>query len=177
MSKSEIWMDIIGYEGIYQVSNLGRVRSYDRYYTRTSINGKSFKQFIKGRIIKSIPHGDGYLYVSLNKDGCRKNYFVHRLVAIAFIPKPNNKDYVNHKDHNRSNNIVENLEWLTLVENLNYSIELGKHPRKTKKDPMYGIRIKNGKYEVGINHNYLGRYDDYEKALKVRNDYIDKYYN
>ena len=109
----EIWKDIKGYEGLYQVSNLGNVRSMDRI-TR---DGRK----IKGKNIK--PHTNGnsrYLRAALCNNGKIKYENIHRLVAKAFIPNPENKPEVNHKDENPSNNLIDNLEWMTSKENSNY---------------------------------------------------------
>ena len=106
----EIWKDIKGYEGLYQVSNFGRVRSlgHDKWH--------------KGRIIK--PHYDGrkhYLFVQIYKNKNSKKINVHRLVAETFIPNPKNLPQVNHKDENKINNCVWNLEWCTNKYNINYN--------------------------------------------------------
>lgn len=108
----EIWKDIVGYEGFYQVSNLGNVRSLDR------IDCKN--HFREGKVCKKIFTEDGYYKVSLNKDSIEKRFFIHRLVAIHFIDNPNNLECVNHKDENKINNSVENLEWCTKECNNNY---------------------------------------------------------
>lgn len=99
----EVWKDIEGYEGLYQVSNLGRVKN-----SRT------------GRILKFGKHKNGYLQVILCKNGKTKHYYIHRLVAKTFIPNPQNKPEVNHIDENKENNHVENLEWVTHNENMKY---------------------------------------------------------
>lgn len=115
----EIWKDINGYEGFYQVSNLGRVRSMDRY-----VNGNHITcdfQFMKGKIRKPVQDKLGYLRVSLRKNGSYKAYLIHRLVAEAFIPNPDNLPCVNHKDENPGNPRVDNLEWCTVDYNLKYS--------------------------------------------------------
>lgn len=104
----QIWRDIPNYEGLYQVSNTGRVRSLN--YRRTA----------KTKVRKQGTNKLGYKNVNLCKDGKRKGYLVHRLVAQAFIPNPNNYPVVNHKDENPSNNTVWNLEWCTQEYNINY---------------------------------------------------------
>ena len=152
----EVWKDINGYEGCYQVSNLGRIKSLDRM-----TNNQYGEYFMKGRILKnSIIKEKGYCRVSLNNGNGKISKRVHRLVAEAFIPNPENKPEVNHKDGNKLNNCVSNLEWCTNKENIEHSIRTGlkKHCngcsnssskfteediifiRKNykKRDPMYG---------------------------------------
>lgn len=105
----EIWKDVVGYEGLYQVSNLGRVKSLSRIVTTK--NGA--KRVIREIIMKPVFCTFGYPCVSLRKDYAKKTKLIHRLVADAFIPNPNNYPVVNHKDENRSNCNVDNLEWCT----------------------------------------------------------------
>ena len=108
----EIWKDIIGYEGYYQISNYGNVRSLDRIDCNN--------RFRKGKECKKILTEDGYYKVSLSKNGKDKRYFIHRLVAIHFLDKVEGCDCVNHKDENKINNMVDNLEWCTRYYNNNY---------------------------------------------------------
>ena len=112
----EIWKDVVGYEGLYQVSNLGRVRSVDKIILRKDKK----QQHFKSKIIKGNPNKFGYLLVCLRKNNTNKYFQVHRLVAIAFIPNPNNYPCVNHKDETKTNNNTENLEWCTYKYNANY---------------------------------------------------------
>lgn len=124
----EEWRDVRGYEGLYQVSNTGKVRSLNYMHT-----GKIHQ--ISPRTTK-----DGYQDVLLHKNGVRKLIRVHRLVAIAFIPNPYNKPEVDHIDTNPSNNNVENLRWVTSLENKQNPISL-QHRRDNvtgSKNPMYG---------------------------------------
>ena len=116
--EEEIWKDIEGYEGLYQVSNWGRVKSLDRFITHK--NGKKF--FLRGKILKTRPDKDGYRLVSLYLNGKKKDSKVHRLVATAFIVNddPIKKTQVNHLDESKDNNHVENLEWISQEDNLNY---------------------------------------------------------
>lgn len=115
----EIWKDIKGYEGLYQVSNLGRVRGLDRFVDLKS--GK--KRFVKGRVLKPyLTGGNGCQYYVVDLTNS-KTHFVHRLVAETFIPNPNRLNEVNHKDENKLNNKITNLEWCTHAYNVRYSIE------------------------------------------------------
>lgn len=103
--NEEIWKNIVGYEGLYEVSTSGRVRSL---------------KFGKTKVLKPAKEGNGYLIVSLCKDGEKKMFSVHRLVAKAFIPNPMHKPHVNHRNEVKTDNRVENLEWMTHKENQNY---------------------------------------------------------
>lgn len=108
----EIWKDVCGYEGYYQVSNLGNVKSLDRIDCRG--------RHLKGKIVPHFSEKDGYLIVSFCKNGIAKHFRVHRLVASAFIQNPHNLSEVNHKDENKKNNCAENLEWCNTKYNINY---------------------------------------------------------
>lgn len=104
----QCWKEIPGYEGLYQVSNTGRVRSLN-------YNGTG-----KTKVLKQTTNKDRYKKVTLFKKGKCKTWRVHRLVALAFIPNPNNYPIINHKDENPSNNYYKNLEWCTYSYNTNY---------------------------------------------------------
>ena len=117
----EKWMPIKNYEGFYEVSDKGRVRSLDRY-----VNGKhKNKAFRKGRVLKLEKVQAGYYRVELQKNGFKERLFVHRLVADSFIPNPHNKPQVNHINSMRDDNIVYNLEWVTPKENIIHGVEYG----------------------------------------------------
>lgn len=103
MNENEIWLPVVGYEGKYEISNLGRVKSLRDKYGN-----------YREKILKQGKNNNGYLCVKLCKEGKMKNCRVHRLVANAFIPNPNNFPTVNHIDENKENNQVDNLEWMNL---------------------------------------------------------------
>lgn len=131
--SNEIWKDIKDYEGLYRVSNLGNVRSLDRFVYDFNSNNKS-KRFKKGKLLKVRQTGKKYLSAFLSKNNILKKFFVHRLVAEHFIDKNNfkcmpseNREniklddlYINHIDENPLNNKANNLEWCTITYNNNY---------------------------------------------------------
>lgn len=158
----EIWKDIKGYEGLYQVSNLGRVKSCDRYMN----NKYHTKTLKKGRVlVNSIFPTTGYCRVSLSKNGTFISKTVHQLVANAFIPNPNKYTQINHKDENKTNNCVDNLEWCSSKYNNNY----GKHSNNIAK-----TRLKNKKgFKKVIQYNkdleLINVYDSTREAARLNN--------
>jgi hypothetical protein len=123
---TEMFIPIKGYEGLYEVSNLGKVKSLPKY------KGTNYSQAIKEKILKGTPSGKGYLQVLLCNRGNQKRFLVHRLVAIHFIENHNNLPQVNHKNGNRVSNEASNLEWCTNLENENHAWRTGL--KKTKGD-------------------------------------------
>lgn len=109
--KGEVWKDVPGYEGLYQVSDLGRVRSLDIVKEYNPIEKKSYKKILKGRILKSHVDNQGYKMLSLYKDCEQKHMSVHRLVAITFLEKPDGCNVVGFRDNDRLNLKLENLYW------------------------------------------------------------------
>lgn len=118
--EKEIYKDIPGYEGLYQVSNLGNIKSLERVYY--SGRNKAIRKVQKEIILKTRLDRDGYLVTGLSKDGIQSYCRVHRLVALVFIENddPVNKTQVNHIDEDKTNNKVDNLEWCTHEYNINY---------------------------------------------------------
>lgn len=124
----EVWKDIPEYEGIYQASNLGRIRTAEGKTTKTKRHGE---RHWKSRVLKTRGKQMSGYRVSLWKDGNSKDFLVARLVALTFLGEPLNKDYtVNHKDGNRFNNNINNLEWLTRAENIQYGFANNQYPQK-----------------------------------------------
>lgn len=137
----EIWKDIEGFTG-YQVSNLGIVRSLDR--TKTVINHKgTWEHEFKGTVMKQQTDKYGYSRVMLHADSQQKNCKIHRLVAMAFLPNPENKGTVNHKDGDKLNNTVDNLEWNTQAEQNIHAYKAGLRLIHCK--PVLQIDIGTGK--------------------------------
>jgi len=174
--EGEVWKDVVGYEGLYKVSNYGRIKALGRM-RKTHHNGLAQ---IKDRIIRNIPNvgKDGtYYYASFaKKDGenSSKKILVHRVVAMAFLPNPNKQPQVNHKDENPSNNIVfvnkdgsvdffkSNLEWCTAFHNIHYG---------TRDERVRESRIKSGMsfgvVEIDEQNNIINRYVSIRHAAKI----------
>lgn len=140
----EIWKDIKNYEGHYQVSNLGRVKSI---------------KFGKEIILKQQQCMDGYYYVNLSKNGIAKRYYVHRLVAEAFIDNSDNLPCVNHKDENKQNNVVSNLEWCTHEYNNNYGTRIERCSKTVLQFDLNGNLIKEWKSLHECNRNGFNQGD------------------
>lgn len=158
----EIWKEIKGYEGLYQVSNFGRVRSFhDRH------KGKE-------KILATVLNRDGYLYLTLSKDKKQKAYYVHRLVAEAFLQNPNNLPDVNHKNidnlsssDNKADNRVENLEWITDKDNTKHAY---KHGLKVSQKGSESSRAKFSEEQVlKIRELYSEKDMSYRKLAKKYN--------
>ncbi len=135
----EIWKDITGYEGLYQVSNFGRVRSM--YYGRA-------------KMLKLCPAKDGYLRVCLAKNKTNTTRTVHRLVAETFIPNPNNYPQVNHKNEIKTDNSVGNLEWCSGKYNINFGTGILKRAKQRQKKVM----------QYDLNGKHIATFDSLKEA-------------
>jgi len=124
----EVWKDITGFEGFYMVSNTGKVKSLDRWI----VNSKGSLRFFKGCNIPPKLNRVGYLRCPISKEGRCYFKILSRLVAMAFIPNPENKPEVNHKDGNKLNNKASNLEWSTVSENRKHAWDLGLNKGNTR---------------------------------------------
>lgn len=168
--KNEIWKPVVGYEGYYEVSNYGTIRSLDRQITILK-EGIAPQVFIKPGRRLSPGVVSGYLRVVLKHADFKLNLLVHRLVAIAFIPNPENKPQVNHIDGNKKNNTLQNLEWCTAKENTLHATQIGKRTNvgennnKAKLSVQDILNIRNEfsvgkgkelslKYGVSVTHIY-----------------------
>ena len=148
----EIWSDVRGYEGMYQVSSLGRIKSFDRPIKYKGRNDKS--RVIKGSFKKLTNTDKGYLKTTLFKNGKGKTREIQRIVAETFIPNPENKPCVNHIDGNKHNNRVENLEWVTSQENTLHAVNILK---KTLKPVM----------QFDLLGNYIATYESAKQAEQI----------
>lgn len=120
----ELWADIKGFEGIYQVSNLSSIRVLNRVRVINDV-----RQFYPMKRLKQVKMKNGYLTVTLGKDKELTPMLVHRIVAEVFVPNPHNKTFINHKDGNKQNNLPENLEWCTRSENMIHAFATGLMPK------------------------------------------------
>lgn len=174
------WRDIPGYEGIYEASDTGQIRSKDGKVTHSVRHGK---RVWKGRILKQKVSKDNTCRVALYKDKKVKTCLVHRLVAMTFIPKPDGKEYINHIDGSRLNNAVTNLEWCDHKENNNHAFDTGLIStgkkvilvHKETCEPFYFRSMSRASAFLGYgetylaNHLYQGKAEigDYEIFLKA----------
>lgn len=132
----EIWKDVVGYETLYQVSNLGRIKRLQKEYTDTYKSGRH--RVLPERLLSPSVNKNGYVLVDLHNEQGRVRKYVHRIVAEAFISNPDNLPCVNHKDENKANNQLENLEWCDYYYNNNYG---------TTRKRMVDTRRANGTYD------------------------------
>lgn len=120
MSRVE-WMDVVGFEGSYQISNTGVVKSCDR----TVLMKNAVLRRVPGKIMSLHDNSNGYRFVNLVSNGKRQFFLVHRLVAAAFVHRIDGNEYVNHKNGNKHDNSADNLEWVTRKQNINHAFQLG----------------------------------------------------
>lgn len=157
-NSDEIWKDIPGYEGLYKISNFGRIYS-----------------LLTGTIRKDVQAGSGYRAVQLSdRNHMKKRHYVHRLVAEAFLgPAPSNTSEVNHLDFNKNNNCAGNLEWCSKAENYHHAYVNGKTDfRRSKRSDnttgLVGVCEHSGGYEVSLCGKYLGWFKSRSEAAFVR---------
>lgn len=152
--KHEVWKPIPDFEGYYEASTLGRIRSLDRYVMCRGGN----KRLIKGRLLRPRLYKDGYFDVKLHKDKDKyKTCRINRLIALTFISNPNNLPVVNHKDENPLNNRVPNLEWCTQKYNVNYGSSIQRSSKSR------GTKIS----QYDKQYNLIHTYDSIREAARV----------
>lgn len=149
-----------GYEGYYEVDQFGRVYSVDRLIP-VDDNGRQYNKVLGGKQMKQGMHSKGYKIVSLTKEGKTKTVFVHRIVAEAFINNGDNLPMVNHKDEDKTNNFVENLEWCTAKYNRSYGKAIEKHA-KTIRGRKH-TKEHNQKISEGVKRSYGERREENER--------------
>lgn len=169
----EIWKDIKGYEGLYQVSNLGRVKSL----AKCDRLGRYHEECIKSQ----VNNGNGYLIVNLKHEGVQRIITVHRLVAEAFIPNVKNKRCINHIDGNKRNNSVENLEWVTHKENMQHAVKFGLiNPMEGRKVVCVELNkifssIKDAERWVGVKGSRISSVCQLKRGCKTCGGYHWRY--
>lgn len=136
----ELWRPVVGWEGLYEVSSHGRVRSLDRVVEKIEWNGKKYQRLYRGKILSINLMNTGYCSATLCLDGRCKPIGVHRLVAQAFIPNPDNLPCVNHKDECKSNNHADNLEWCSHYYNNHYKDRM-ERAAKSKSRPIEQLSL------------------------------------
>lgn len=162
---SVVRKQVVGYEGLYEVDQFGRVYSIDRIKTVVD-NGRIYEKHIAGKQMKQSIHTKGYKTVSLTKNGSTKTMFVHRIVAEAFLPNPSNLPMVNHKDEDKTNNCIDNLEWCTASYNRTYGKAIERQAKK--------IRGRESDKKIAIiqkdtNGEFLNWFDSLTKAAEKVN--------
>lgn len=168
----EKWKDIDGYIGLYQVSNLGNIKSVERFRT----NGKS--GYIQQSKILKTGNENGYLFVNLSKMGVVKKFKVHRLVANHFLPNPENKPEIDHINTDKTDNRVENLRWVTHKENMNNPLSKNKQSKSMKGKPSpKGKEHKQSKpiIQFTINGKFIRQWDsvmDIEREMGLKHQNI-----
>lgn len=123
------WVAVKGFEGLYEISNEGVVRSLNRHVYHT---GNKQEHLIQGKNLATRINNFGYVSVRLSKGGKTYTRFIHRLVALAFIPNPQNKKYINHINGIKTDNTLQNLEWCTMSENINHAYRTGLITRRNR---------------------------------------------
>lgn len=170
--KDEIWKDIKNYEGLYQVSNLGNVRSLDKIdYIYNFKKEQKVKRIRKGKIIKHNISNKGYKFVSLYKNKKRNNFYIHRLVAQTFIQNIDNLPIINHIDGNKLNNNISNLEWCTYSHNVKEAYRLGLETNTEKQKEISRIIMSKTFSKIVIqydlNGNEIKKWKSQTQAAKV----------
>lgn len=164
LTDKEIWKDIKGYEGLYKISNNGRIRRYNN-------SSKKYKRIPPFHYIKNHIDKNGYYRVILSKNNEVKNYLLHRLIAETFISNPKNLPEVNHKDEIKTNNNIDNLEWCTKSYNCSYGTRTKRIAEKMKiinKGKHYSIKTEfkkgqNAKKIINITTNKV--YNSMQEAM------------
>ncbi len=164
--NKEIWKDIVGYEGLYQVSNTGKVKSLRRYVS----NGSVGIRCVKEKILSNCKIWNGYLLTGLNKNRVKKRFSIHRLVMMSFCPIPNPEEMqVNHKDLNKANNHIDNLEWCTQLENMKHAVENGVKFGWSPGGELHGTAKLTNIQAEEIRKVYKRQYGNQKKLAKIYN--------
>lgn len=156
----EVWRDVVGYDNKFMVSNMGRVKMLERKV----LANKSIKT-IKEHILKQHVSTKGYLYVHLWSDNKKERQYVHKIVLSSFFRCKNANEECNHKNEIRTDNSLENLEWITHKENLNYGNRTRKHSESMKNHPS----MSKGVIQMDMNGNFISEYPSLREAGRMLN--------
>ena len=172
-NNTEIWKDIPGYEGLYKISNTGKILSISKTRTGYSYMAKKkINRSYKDRILRPQKIGN-YFGVALTKNGDQKTLLVHRLVALAFLPNHENMPNINHIDFNTHNNSIDNLEWCTQLENIHHSMNAGRNRKASGENcgasKFTNIQVKKIR-TIPKNHNHI----EIAKIFNVHPETISK---
>ena len=167
--QDEKWLPVIGYENIYEVSNLGNVRAMTRKARYVhSVTHETHYREVKGKTIKPQISNNGYMVVYLNDNGCRKRAYVHRLVAESFLGLTHGM-VVDHKDFDKTNNRLSNLQCVTQKQNINLAVERMRKPRERYKQSNTGVKYiskrTNGSYRFSVGRLICKHFKTLEEAI------------
>jgi len=164
----EIWKDIPGYEGHYQASNLGRIKSLCRFVTEKNTNRI---RPLQGKVLIPSPNPKGYLGLALSKNGKVKQFRVHKIIAKVFIPNPNQLPEVNHIDENKNNNMAANLEWCDHYYNIMYGTNRQRLSAVLKGRPRIDLAGENSVTAKLKNEQVISIYKDNRKYSEISLEY------
>jgi len=157
----ENWLPIPEYEDLYEIDTYGNIRSFDK-----KVKNNNSYRIIKGKILKPKPDNKGYYKIGLTKDKKQKFYFIHRLVALTYLPNPNNYKIINHKDGNPKNNYVENLEWCNQQYNIQHAYNTGlKIGVSAEHKGIYNPNVKLNEQDV------LNIINDKKNGISIKDSY------
>jgi hypothetical protein len=165
----EVWKDIPGYEGYYQASSHGNIRSICRTITEKG-KRKAIKSY-KSILICPMINKNGYRYTALSKENIVKRYRTHRLIAMTFIPNPFMYPEINHKDENKGNNHIDNLEWCTNLYNINYGAGINKRSNTQKGSIRIDISGENNHNSKLKKENVIKIFYDVRPIKLIAQDY------
>ena len=153
-TMEEIWKDVIGYEGLYQVSNYGNIKGLERVCGHYKGGLRTYKE----RMLSRTLHKDGYLKVGLTKDSQLRQFSIHRLVCEAFLENKENKPHVNHINGIKTDNRLENLEWVTCSENLSHAFRIGLRSQNGEKNHRATL-TEDQVFQIKYSLNHLNNKD------------------